>query len=122
MPWPFSRKIKNGIPATAHVTACGGVPPSMQASINIGSVYTCPMDLIVQVGDREPYGVSHEQNIDPNRPLVPGMDIPIVVDPDDPNHVWIDKKSIPSTKEKTAAAQESAVAEAQEQWRREHGA
>jgi hypothetical protein len=50
------------------------------------------------------------------------MDIPIVVDPDDPNHVWIDKKSIPSTKEKTAASQESAVAEAQEQWRREHGA
>jgi hypothetical protein len=114
-------KIKNGIEGIAHVAACTGIPPSMQNVVSIGSTYECEMDLVVQAADKEPYAATITANIDPNRPVEPGMDIPVTIDPEDPSHIKVNKKRIPSSDEKASAAQQAALESAQAQWRREHG-
>jgi len=103
----FHRKIKNGIAGTAYVSSATGVPPSMQASINIGSFYTCGVRLVVTVPGREPYAVSKDVNADPNRPVEGGMTLPVVVDPNDPEHLQLDLKGIPKPGEALDAQQQA---------------
>ena len=93
----FHRKIKGGIAGTAYVATAGGIPPSMQGTINIGSTFTCPLRLVVQVPGREAYSVTLEVWADPNRPPLAGMTLPVVVDPNDPEHIDVDVKHIPRT-------------------------
>jgi hypothetical protein len=106
MSW-FRRKIRNGLAGTAYVSACGGVPPDMKVAINIGSTYRCPMNLVVQIPGREPYAAEISVDVDPNRPVEPGMTLDVVVDRDDPQRIEVDVKGIPSNEERARAAMEA---------------
>ena len=81
----------------------------MQGTINIGSTFTCPLRLVVQVPGREAYPVTLEVWADPNRPPVAGMTLPVAVDPNDPERVEVDLNHIPRTADRADAAQLEAL-------------
>jgi hypothetical protein len=110
--WPFRRKLRNPIRGSAYVAAATGVPPRMRVAINIGSRYRCVMDLVVEVEGREPYAAQAKALVDPNRPIEPGMTLPVLVDRDDPLRIEVVLDAVTSIDERTAAAQEAALAEA----------
>jgi hypothetical protein len=95
----FHRKIKGGIVGTALVVGAEGVPPSMQASINIASTYRPRLNLVVRLPGREPYAAEVKVDAEPNRPVLPDMVLPVVVDPNDPLHLEVDMKQIPRTRD-----------------------
>src|SRR5262245_44663962 len=106
MSW-FHRKIRHGIAGTAYVSACGGVPPEMKVAINIGSTYRCPMNLVVSLPGREPYAADVSVDVDPNRPVEPGMTLPVVVDPKDPHRIEVQVDDIPSNEDRAKAQQQA---------------
>jgi hypothetical protein len=100
----FRRGIEDGIEGTAYVSACGGVPPKMKVAINIGSTYRCEMDLVVMLPDREPYPLEVKLDVDPNRPVEPGMTLRVLVDRDDPERIEVDLDAVPSLDERADQA------------------
>jgi hypothetical protein len=117
----FRREIEDGIEGTAYVSACGGVPPKMKVAINIGSTYRCPMDLVVMLPDREPYPLEVSVDVDPNRPVEPGMTLPVTVDRDDPERIDVHVDAIPSLEERADTAVAADLQRARAAYRAQRG-
>lgn len=103
----FHHRIKNGVEGTAYVSSATGVQPDMRTSINIGCTYSCDVRLVVSLPDREPYALKTHVSPDPNRPVQAGMTLPVVVDPEDPQHVHVELKGIPKPGDALDAQQQA---------------
>jgi FtsP/CotA-like multicopper oxidase with cupredoxin domain len=103
----FHRKIKDGIGGSAYVSSASGVPPDMRVAMNIASTYRCDLRLVVTVPGREPYAANTHVSADPNRPVLAGMTLPVVVDPRDPQHLQVDLKGVPRPQDALDAQQQA---------------
>jgi len=93
----LGKPIKNGVAGQAQVVGCSSPPYPMGRYVS-----GVKLNLIVHVQDREPYKLAHRCTVPGEKHPRPGMLLPVLVDPDDPEHISIEWDDIASPDEQFA--------------------
>ena len=93
----LGKAIENGVAGQGQVVGCTRPPYPMGRYVS-----GVKMNLVVHVEGREPYKVAHECTAPGEKHPQPGMLLPLLVDPEDQEHVSIEWDRIPTSDEQFA--------------------